>query len=419
VNAAVPDRPRRSVLVGVTGGVAIYKAVEFVRALTREGFAPIVIETEAARRFVMPLTFAAVAQAAVLDDGSAWRSSEGWFQHIEAARSADVMVVAPATANTIAKMASGLADNLLSATYLAFRGPVIVAPTMNWAMYEHDATQANLEVLAGRGVEVLPTGRGDLACGEEGSGRMAEPTVILAAVKRAFAARAAGALAGRKVVVTAGGTREAIDAVRFIGNRSSGKMGRAVAEEAYLRGADVTLVTTREAPDAAYRVVSVESADEMAAAVAEHAGCADVLVMAAAVADFRPARSSEGKIERGERDELDLHLVRTVDVLATIRREGLLRVAFAAEAGPRLDRARAKKAAKAVDLLVFNDILAAGIGIGSDENEITILTPSDEVHVPRTSKAACANAILDQVERLLPPRADGDGAERARAVSPR
>jgi phosphopantothenoylcysteine decarboxylase / phosphopantothenate---cysteine ligase len=407
VEPTVTDPPRRSVLVGVSGGVAIYKAVEFVRALAREGFSPIVIETEAARRFVMPLTFAAVAKAAVLDDDSAWQASEGWFQHIEAARSADVMVIAPATANTIAKMASGLADNLLSATYLAFRGPVIVAPTMNWAMYEHEATRANLATLAARGVEILPTGHGDLACGEEGSGRMAQPDAILAAVRRAFAAKAGGALAGRKIVVTAGGTRETIDAVRFIGNRSSGKMGRAVADEAYLRGADVTLVTTIEAEGPAYRVVAVESAAEMAAAVGEHAGSADVLVMAAAVADFRPDEQTDGKIERGERDGLDLHLVRTVDILAGTRRDGLLRVGFAAEAGPRLDRARAKKAAKGVDLLVFNDILAAGIGIGSDDNEITILTPTAEVHVPRTSKAACANAILDQVESLLPAVGDG------------
>jgi phosphopantothenoylcysteine decarboxylase / phosphopantothenate---cysteine ligase len=396
--------PQRHVLVGVSGGIAIYKAVEFVRLLTKEGFGPTVVVTEAAKRFVMPLTFAAVARSGVLDDESSWQPSGGWFEHIEAARRADVMVVAPATANTVAKLATGLADNLLSAIYLAFRGPVIVAPTANWAMYEHQATQANLKTLAARGVEVLPTGTGDLACGEEGAGRMASPEAIMAAVRRAFAGLAAGPLAGRKVVVTAGGTREAIDAVRYIGNRSSGKMGRAVADEAYLRGADVVLVTTQPTPDTPYRCVVVESAADMAAAVARECADAEVLVMAAAVADYRPESVDAGKLSRADAPELVLRLVPTVDILATTRRSGLVRVGFAAEAGPRIDRARAKKAAKGVDLLVFNDILMAGIGIGSDENEITILTAEREVHVPRTGKAACARAILDQVEVVLTGR---------------
>ncbi len=391
----------RTVLVGVTGGVAIYKSVELVRGLVKDGLRPLVVTTEAAQRFVMPLTFAAVSQAPVLDDQSAWQGSGGWFQHIEAARAASVMVVAPATANTLAKMATGIADNLLTATYLAFRGPVIVAPTMNWAMHQHDATQHNLRLLADRGVEVLPTEQGELACGEEGSGRMASPETIRLAVRRALAASARGPLAGKRVVVTSGGTRERIDAVRFIGNRSSGKMGRALADEAYLRGATVTLVTTQPPTGAAYDVVSVESAAEMAAAVGDAVRSADVLVMAAAVADFRPAVDERGKIERGERETLTLELVRTVDILASAARPGLYRVGFAAEAGPRLDRARAKKAAKGIDLLVFNDILAEGVGIGSDENEITMLTAEGEVHVPRTSKAACAHAVADQIEKGL------------------
>jgi phosphopantothenoylcysteine decarboxylase/phosphopantothenate--cysteine ligase len=396
--------PQRHVLVGVSGGIAIYKAVELVRLLAKEGFGPTVVTTEAGKRFIMPLTFAAVARAGVLDDESSWQASSGWFEHIQAARQADVMVIAPATANTVAKLATGLADNLLSAIYLAYRGPVIVAPAANWAMYEHEATRRNLEILANRGVEVLPTGTGDLACGEEGAGRMASPEVIMSAVRRAFAGLAAGALAGRRIVVTAGGTREAIDAVRYIGNRSSGKMGRAVADEAYLRGAEVVLITTHESDETAYRRVVVESAAEMADAVARESAEAAVLVMAAAVADYRPASVAEGKLSRSDSPELSLRLVPTVDILAQTRPAGLLRVAFAAEAGPRIDRARAKKAAKAVDLLVFNDILAAGIGIGSDENEITILTPAGEVHVPRTSKAACARAILDEVEAVLGDR---------------
>jgi len=396
--------PQRHVLVGVSGGIAIYKAVELVRLLAKEGFSPTVVTTAAGKRFIMPLTFAAVARAGVLDDDSSWQSSSGWFEHIEAARRADVMVVAPATANTVAKLATGLADNLLSAIYLAFRGPVIVAPTANWAMYEHDATRHNLEILAQRGVEVLAAGEGDLACGEEGAGRMASPEVIMAAVRRAFAGLAAGTLAARKIVVTAGGTREAIDAVRYIGNRSSGKMGRAVADEAYLRGADVVLVTTRPDDETAYRCVVVESAAEMADAVARESAEASVLVMTAAVADYRPASVSDGKLSRSDSPELTLRLVPTIDILAQTRRSGLLRVGFAAEAGPRIDRARAKKAAKGVEILVFNDILAAGIGIGSEENEITILTPAREVHVPRTSKAACARAILDEVETVISGR---------------
>ncbi len=393
----------RTVLVGVTGGIAVYKAVELVRLLVKDGFTPVVVTTEAAKRFVMPLTFAAISGSPVLGEESAWQADGGWFQHIEAARRARVLVVAPATANTLAKMAAGIADNLLTAVCLAFRGPVIVAPTANWAMYEHPATQENLRVLAERGVEVLPTGAGALACGETGSGRMAEPDEILAAVKRACAAAAAGPLAGRKVVVTAGGTREPLDAVRFIGNRSSGKMGRAVADEAFLRGADVVLIdAARMRPHAPYRRVVVETSDEMAAAVSAETADADVLVMAAAVADFKPARAEvDEKIDRAGREQLTVELVPTVDILASSTRAGLLRVGFAAEAGPRLDRARAKKTAKGVDLLVFNDILAAGVGIGSDENEITILAPSEEIRIERSPKAECARAILDQVELLL------------------
>jgi len=393
--------PGRHVLVGVTGGIAIYKAVELVRSLVREGLAPTVVTTAAARRFVTPLCFAAVSRGPVLDDDSAWRSTDGWFEHIDAARAAGVMVVAPATANTLAKMAAGIADNLLTSIYLAFRGPVIVAPTMNWAMYEHPATQESLRALAARGVEVLPTGRGDLACGEEGLGRMAEPEAIVAAVRRALAVTASGPLRGRRVVVTAGGTREPVDAVRFVGNRSSGKMGRALADEAYLRGADVTLVATHAVEGAPYATVAVETAAEMGAAVREATAAADVLVMAAAVADYAPLAPASGKIERGERETLTLEMTRTVDVLASAARPGLLRVAFAAEAGPRLDRAREKKAAKGVDLLVFNDVLAEGVGIGADENELTILARDRETHVSRRSKRACAAAVLDAVEEAL------------------
>lgn len=387
--------------MGVCGGIAVYKSVELVRGLVKDGLRPLVVATEAAERFVTPLTFAAVSRAAVLDDRSAWQAAGGWFQHIEAAREADVMVVAPATANTLAKLAAGIADNLLTSTYLAFRGPVIVAPGMNWAMYEHPATVANLEVLARRGVEVLPAEVGELACGEQGSGRMASPEVIRLAVRRALAVSAAGPLAGRKVVVTSGGTRERIDAVRYVGNRSSGKMGKALADEAHRRGARVVLVTTLAPLPAPYQVVPVESADEMAVAVRAHTGDADVLVMAAAVADYRPVDVVEGKIERAESETVTLELTRTVDVIAGAARPGLFRVAFAAEVGPRLARARQKRLDKGVELLVFNDIAAEGVGIAADDNEVTIIGSRGEVHVPRADKAVCAARILDEVERGL------------------
>ena len=391
----------RNVLVGVTGGIAVYKAVDLVRRLVKEGFRVTVVATEAAERFVMPLTFAAVSQQPVLDDHTSWQAGQGWFQHIDAARQAHVLVIAPATANTVAKMAGGMADNLLTAIYLAFRGPVVLAPSMNWAMNEHVATRQNVKTLADRGCLVVEGESGDLACGEEGSGRMAEPEVIMAAVRRAFAGLAQGPLAGRRVVVTAGGTREAVDAVRFLGNRSSGKMGRAVADACYLHGAQVTLVSTVEQGPAPYDVVAVESAAEMAAGVKGLSADADVLVMAAAVADYRPTKALAGKIERADAQTLTLDLERTEDVLAGAARPGLLRVAFAAEAGPQLERARRKRAQKGVELLVFNDILAAGIGIGADDNEITIIGPDGDQHVPRAPKTVCAEAIVAAVEREL------------------
>ena len=306
------------------GGIAIYKAVELVRGLVKDGFQPLVVTTEAAQRFVMPLTFAAVSQAPVLDDQSAWQASGGWFQHIEAARQASVMVVAPATANTLAKMAAGMADNLLTAIYLAFRGPVIVAPTMNWAMNEHAATRREPPRARGArgGGAADRGGRARLRRGGLGPHGLARRHPARRA-PRARAARRRARSPASKVVVTSGGTRERIDAVRFIGNRSSGKMGRAVADEAYLRGARVTLVTTQPADGTPVRRRRASRAPprwprRSASSVRD----ADVLVMAAAVADFRPRDEEGGKIERGERESLTLELVRTVDVLASSRAPG-------------------------------------------------------------------------------------------------
>ena len=398
-----PPSADRTVLVGVTGGIAIYKAVELVRGLVKDGLQPLVVTTEAARRFVMPLTFAAVSQAPVLDDESAWQASGGWFQHIEAARTARVMVVAPATANTLAKMAAGIADNLLTAIYLAFRGPTIVAPTMNWAMNEHPATRENLRVLAERGVEVLPTEQGDLACGEEGSGRMVSPDAIRLAVRRAFASTGTGALAGKKVVVTSGGTRERIDAVRFIGNRSSGRQGYAIAEEAARRGADVTLVSgpTQLADPFGVRTVRVETAAEMLAAVVAAYGDAGVVIAAAAVADLRPAAPVVGKIAKADSPE-SIGLERTVDILALMGEHKGPRtlVGFAAEAGDPVDSARAKLAAKHLDLIVANDVTAPDAGFDVPTNRVTLIDRSAAVELPLMDKRAVARAVLDRVEAL-------------------
>jgi phosphopantothenoylcysteine decarboxylase/phosphopantothenate--cysteine ligase len=296
--------------------------------------------------------------------------------------------------------AAGISSDLLTATLLATEAPVVVCPAMHTEMWRHPAVRENVATLRRRGVHVVEPESGRLAGGDVGEGRLAAPETIVAAVERILAT--ARDLAGLHVLVTAGGTREPIDPVRFVGNRSSGKQGHAIADEAAARGAKVTLVTTVGlAPPPGADVVRVETAAEMADAVGAVAPGADVVIMAAAVADFRPKDEEGGKIERADRETLTLELVRTVDVLASTARPGLFRVGFAAEAGPRLDRARAKKAAKGVDLLVFNDILAEGVGIGSDENEITILTPSREVHIPRTSKAACAAAIADHIEEGL------------------
>ncbi len=400
--SATPARP--PVLVGVTGGIAAYKTVELVRGLVKDGFLPRVVMTPAAQRFVSPLTFAAVSQAPVLTDEDFWQAAGGWVEHVAAAREAAIMIVAPATANTLAKLAAGIADNLLCAVALAFRGSMLVAPAMNWAMYEHPATVENLRVLEERGVEVVAAPPGELACGETGAGRMAEPDELRLAVRRALSRSAAGTLVGKKVVVTAGGTREAIDAVRYLGNRSSGKMGRALADQAYVRGAEVVLIATQTGLNEPYDVLAVESAAEMADSVQQQIDDADVLLMAAAVADFRSRGEEQGKIERGGRESLTLDLVPTVDILAQTRTSRAYRVGFAAEAGPQLERARRKRLEKGVDLLVFNDILAEGIGIGADDNDITIIGPSREVHVPRTSKANCASAILDEVEAGLEGR---------------
>jgi phosphopantothenoylcysteine decarboxylase / phosphopantothenate---cysteine ligase len=404
------------VLLGVTGGIAAYKALEFTRLATKAGHTVRVIQTEASTRFVGPASFAGITGAPVLV--TEWEPDplRGAFpgdpppdhaplSHLQLVETADVFVVAPLSANTLAKLASGAADNLLTAAALACRRPLVLAPAMNNAMYEHPATQANLATLRARGATVLAPGTGALGSpGEWGIGRLPEPPELLAAVEAALAAPGGGDLDGLRVLVTAGGTREPIDAVRFVGNRSSGRMGFALAEEAARRGADVTVVAANVAlprhPGVHY--VDVETAAELAAACDAAFDRCDLLLMAAAVADYRPAERREDKIKKTDNgEELVLRLERTMDVLtglAARRRPGQLIVGFAAETGDRaLEYGRDKLARKNLDAVVVNDVSAPGIGFDSADNEVTILTTEQERHVPRTTKAEIAAAVLDAV----------------------
>src|ERR671917_2004902 len=379
-------------LLGVTGGIAAYKALELTRLATKAGHAVRVIQTEASTRFVGTASFAAVTGAPVLV--TEWEPDplRGAFpgdpppthaplSHLQLAEAADVFLVAPASANTLAKLAGGQADNLLCAAALASRRPLVLAPAMNDAMYEHPATQANLATLRARGATVLEPGTGALGSpGEWGIGRLPEPAELLAAVDAALAARSGGGLDGLRVLVTAGGTREPIDAVRYVGNRSSGRMGLALAAEAARRGAEVTLVAanvTLPAP-AGVRLVEVESAAELLAAARAEFAAAHVLLMAAAVADFRPERALDDKISKSGRDGLALRLEPTEDVLAALAAERAPEqtlVGFAAEHGAgAVERGRGKLERKRLDAMVVNDISRPEIGFDAPDNEVTILT---------------------------------------------
>ena len=401
-------------LLGVSGGIAAYKAIELARLAIKAGHAVRVIQTEASTRFVGTATFAGITGAPVLV--TEWEPDplRGAFpgdpapahaplSHLELVERADAFLIAPASANTLAKLAAGQADNLLTAAALACRRPLIVAPAMNGAMYEHAATRDNLATLRERGVTVLEPATGSLASlGEYGTGRLPEPPDLLAAFESAL--RTSHELDGLEVLVTAGGTREPIDAVRYVGNRSSGRMGFALAEEAARRGAGVTVVAAnvslprRDGID----YVDVRTAAELAAACEERFEAADVLLMAAAVADYRPAHEHEGKLKKDQAgEELQLRLVRTTDVLATLaprRRPGQLLVGFAAEHGEgALANARSKLERKGLDAVVLNDVGTPGIAFDAADNEVTIVTESGNIHVPRASKAEVATAILDAV----------------------
>jgi phosphopantothenoylcysteine decarboxylase / phosphopantothenate---cysteine ligase len=411
------------ILLGVSGGIAAYKAVELVRLATRAGHAVRVVQTPASLNFVGAATFEGVTGAPVLVDEFDADPARGAFpgdpepehdpiSHLELVRRCDVLCVAPASANTLAKLAHGLADNLLTSAALASTAPLVLAPAMNDRMWEHPATRANLETLRRRGALLVPPGEGRLASkGEWGVGRLADPAEILAAIEGAlrggFAPRS---LDGLRVLVTAGGTREPIDSVRYVGNRSSGRMGIALAEEAARRGAEVTLVAANVSlsrPEGV-RTLDVETAADLEAAVrAEFAG-ADVLLMAAAVADFRPARAEADKISKAGREGLTIDLEPTVDVLGALaaeRRRDKTLVGFAAEHGEAaLERARGKLERKGLDVVVVNDISRSDIGFDVEENEVTIVTTAGERPVPRGSKRAVAAAVLDAVEALRTSR---------------
>jgi phosphopantothenoylcysteine decarboxylase/phosphopantothenate--cysteine ligase len=395
---------RRRVLVAVSGGIAAYKVPELVRALDRAGHAVRCVLTEAAAEFVSPLVLQTLTHEPVrsrlLDPGE-----EGRIGHIDLADWAEAVVVAPATANVLAKLAAGIADDLVTTVLLATRAPVLVAPAMNVNMWEHPATQANLATLRARGVHVVGPDAGALACGWEGAGRMSEPAEIAGALELLLGTRS---LAGEKVVVTAGGTREPIDGVRALVNRSSGKMGFALAAEAARRGAEVTLVSgpASLATPPGVRRVDVETALDMRAAVLAELPRANVVVMAAAVADFRPADPVAGKIKKEELAAgagLELRLVQNPDILAEISRERGARivVGFAAESRDVIANARRKLARKGCDLIVANDVSRSDAGFEADRNAIALVAPDGEVEeLPLLDKREVAARIWDRIEKL-------------------
>jgi phosphopantothenoylcysteine decarboxylase/phosphopantothenate--cysteine ligase len=418
-------------LLGVSGGIAAYKALELVRLATKAGHAVRVVQTPTSERFVGRASFAGLTGAPVLVDEFEPDPARGAFpgqqppdhhplSHLELVRQADAFLIAPASANTIAKLAAGIADNLLTVAALAATCPVLVAPAMNDHMYEHAATRANLETLRARAVVVLDPGVGALGSMHEwGVGRLMEPADLLAAVEAAFALGtrpfdASGPSdgddsprwQGLRVLVTAGGTREPIDSVRYVGNRSSGRMGLALAEEACARGAQVTCVAANVSlpRDPRIRYVDVETAAELQAACEAEFDACDVLLMAAAVADFVPADPVDGKLKKHERDALSITLEPTVDILSNLaarRRDGQTLVGFAAEHGEGAAASgRGKLTGKGLDAVVVNDISRDDIGFDSPSNEVTIVTADGDREIARATKREVAAAVLDEAQRL-------------------
>ncbi|HEY0307631.1 MAG TPA: bifunctional phosphopantothenoylcysteine decarboxylase/phosphopantothenate--cysteine ligase CoaBC [Acidobacteriaceae bacterium] len=399
------------VTIGVTGGIAAYKAAEIVRALQQHGLDVHVVMTRAAEEFVRPLTFASLTGHKVITSmwGTEAYAEEG-IEHIAEAQSTGLLLVAPATAHTLARFAHGLADDFLSTLYLATTAPVIVAPAMNVNMWNHPATQANLDTLRQRGVEIVAPGSGYLACGMTGSGRLATVESIVAAVltridrqNTVTSPQIARDLTSENILITAGGTREPIDPVRFLGNRSSGRMGYALAEAALARGAKVTLISAPTAlptPSGCTRI-DVTTASEMHAAVLAHLPEATIVIGAAAVSDFRPTTEAPQKLKRNGPRTLSLEP--TEDIIASIaarRAPGTLVIAFAAETENLLPNARAKLARKAVDAIVANDVSTPTLGFDSASNAATFITPTQETSLPEQPKSTLAHRILDEVATL-------------------
>jgi phosphopantothenoylcysteine decarboxylase / phosphopantothenate---cysteine ligase len=404
------------ILLGVTGGIAAYKALELARLATKEGHAVRVLMTPAAKRFVGTASFEGIVGAPVLTDEFERDPMRGAFPgdpipehdpigHLEVVANADVYLVAPASANTVAKLAAGIADSMVTTSFLACSAPRLVAPAMNDRMYRDAATQANLATLRQRGITLVEPEEGALASrGEHGVGRLPEPRTLLDVVEQAVPAPS-GPWDGLRVLVSAGGTREPIDPVRFIGNRSSGRMGLALAERAARRGAEVTLVAANVSLPAppGVRRIEVETASELAGALSREFDSSDVLLMAAAPADFRPKRAAGEKIHREAGGGLELDLEPTEDILATLgarRRKGQTIIGFAAETGEGLQRARQKLDRKGADAIVLNDVSRSEIGFESAENEVVIVDASGEHRVPLASKQDVADAILDRIEVL-------------------
>ncbi len=397
------------IALGVSGGIAAYKSAEIVRLLQDRGIRVQVVMTRAAQEFVRPLTFAALSGDKVITDlfGSddSQANVESAIEHIAIAQTIDALVVAPATADVLAKFAQGIANDFLSTLYLATTAPVIVAPAMNVNMWNHPATQANLEILRKRGVRIVEPGSGYLACGMTGAGRLAENETIVAEVLTALGA--GQDLAGETVLITAGPTREKIDPVRYLTNRSSGRMGYAIADAALRRGARVLLISgpTSIAPPGAAEVKQVETAEEMRAAVLKLFAASTVVIKTAAVADFRPKTTAEQKIKR--EGPMTIELQPTADILAELARHKKshgdhpqIVVGFAAETENILENARKKLSSKSLDAIVVNDVSREGVGFDSDRNAVTIISHDEVIEVPETSKWEVAQHVLDQVVKL-------------------
>ena len=396
------------VALGVTGGIGAYKAVEIARGLQQAGHDVATVMTRAATRFVGPLTFEAITRRKVIT-GQFEPGANADIAHVNLATTIDLLLIAPATANILGKFAAGIADDFLTSLYLATRAPVVVAPAMNTNMWEHPAVARNLDVLRTRGVHVVEPGEGFLACGWTGKGRLAEPADVVRAVEAVL--RPSRTLAGRRVLVTAGPTYEDLDPVRFLGNRSSGRMGFALAAEADARGAEVCLIAgpTRVVPPDVAEIVRIRSAADMHARVLARAADVDVIIMAAAVADYTPEQTHNEKVAKQDAP-LTLRLKRTPDILGELgrlRAEGRLPrprlVGFSAETSDLIPKARAKLRAKHADLIVANDVSAAGAGFDVETNAVTIVAAEGEQAWPVLPKREVARIIMDRVEALLAP----------------